>query len=104
MCTKYKDIFSTTVKSTPARVPHLKFEFNKELWQRTANRLPPRILSQEKQVALSIIIDEILTLGVTRPSKATVWSQIMLVKKSTGKWRLTIEYRQLNHLVESQDL
>ena len=101
LCTKYKDIFSTTVKSTPAKVPPLKFDFNKELWQRTANRLPPRILSQEKQEALSVIIDELLALGVIRPSKATAWSQVMLVKKSTGGWRLTIDYRQLNHLVEN---
>ena len=64
--------------------------------------MPPRILSQEKQEALSVIIDELLALGVIRPSKATAWSQVMLVKKSTGGWRLTIDYRQLNHLVENQ--
>ena len=102
ICSKYKDIFSTTVKSTPADVPPLKFGFDAELWQKTANRMPPRRLSQEKQVALSVIIDELLAFGVIRPSKATAWSQVMLVPKSTGGWRLTIDYRQLNHVVENQ--
>ena len=57
----------------------LKFDFNNVLWPRTSNRFLPRILAQEKQETLSVIIDKLLVLGVIRPSKATAWSQVMLM-------------------------
>ncbi len=54
------------------------------MWERSANRLPARPMSV-KQQALSVIIDELLQLGVILKSQATSWSQLVLVKNLTVK-------------------
>ena len=53
-------------------------------------------MSIDKQNDLSGILDELLALGVIRASKATAWSQVVMVKKPNGKWILTIDFRNLN--------
>ena len=95
-------VLSTTIKSTPDDIPPLNFEFDADLWQGTANRITTRRLSQEKQEASSTVIDELLSFGVVRPSKATAWSQVMLVSKGEGKFRLIIDYHQLNKAVKNK--
>jgi hypothetical protein len=59
-------------------------------------------MSIDKQHDLSEILDELLALGVIRASKATAWSQVVMVKKPTGKWRLTIDFRNLNKGIVNQ--
>ena len=76
---KYHDIFSTTVKGKSARVPPLDFTVD-AAWETTANRLPSRQISPEKHLALHGMIEELLDLNVIKPSKATSWSQVHLVK------------------------
>jgi hypothetical protein len=102
LCTEYKDIFSATVKSEPARVEPLRFDCDTAMWLRPGNRLPARPMSIDKQHDLSEILDELLALGVIRASKATAWSQVVMVKKPTGKWRLTIDFRNLNKGIVNQ--
>jgi hypothetical protein len=81
LVTEFADIFSTSVKGMSASVTPLDFSYNRDAWERTANRLPSRTLSPEKQNALHGMIEELLDLGVIRPSKATSWSQVHLVRK-----------------------
>ena len=39
---------------------------------------------------------------VIRPSKATACSQVHLVRKSSGGWRFTMEYRALNKVITNK--
>ena len=49
----------------------------------------------ETQVALKKLIDELLEREeiTDRPSEATSWSQVHLVRKTSGGWRFTVDYR-----------
>lgn len=42
------------------------------------------------------MIQEMLTIGVIRPSVSPYSSLIVMVKKKYGTWRLCTDYRQLN--------
>lgn len=45
-------------------------------------------------------IQALLNIGLIRPSKATSYSQILLVPKPDGKWRFCIDYRLLNSCIK----
>jgi hypothetical protein len=81
LCYEYKDIFSTKLSSQPAKVEPLSYTYDKELWHKPPNRLPPRNLSVDKQAALSSLVQNLLDQGIIRESKATAWSQVVLAKK-----------------------
>jgi hypothetical protein len=102
LCREYKDIFSVKVKKEAADVPPLRYDYNKELWRAASNRLPARPISTEKQEALSNILAELLALGVIRPSTATSWSQVNLVRKPKGGFRCTIDFRGINKAIVNQ--
>jgi hypothetical protein len=57
LCFEYKHIFSTTLRTDPARVPPLQFEYDSSSWQRPPNKLPARGLSVDKQLALSDLVN-----------------------------------------------
>jgi hypothetical protein len=99
----FKDIFSTTVKGKSAKVPPLDFNVD-AAWETTANRLPSRLISPEKHLALHGMIEELLDLNVIKPSQATSWSQVHLVRKPapSNGWRFTIDYRGLNKVITNQ--
>jgi transposase InsO family protein len=100
ICQEYRDIFSRSVKFEPANVTPLSFQYDATQWAKACNKLPPRGMSREKQLALTEMLDELLALDVIEPSIATSWSQVNLVKKPNGKWRLTIDYRNLNKTIQ----
>lgn len=59
-------------------------------------RLRPRPLSEEKQRALDVMIDDLLQRGIIRPSRSPWSSPLCMTKKSDNTWRLCIDYRKLN--------
>ena len=99
---EYDDIFSYSVKGRSMDVPPMEFNVDKKLWEASGNRLASRQISIEKQAALSTLIDELLERDVIRPSKATAWSQVHLVRKPSGGWRFTIDYRALNKVITNE--
>ena len=52
--------------------------------------------SAEKQTAIRTQVDALLKLGVIEESRATRWSQVHPVLKSSGMWRLTLHFVRLN--------
>ena len=36
------------------------------------------------------------------PFKATVWSQVYFVRKPSGSWRFTIDYRALDNVISNE--
>ena len=98
LCTRYGDIFATTVRSIPAAVPAMSLEVDYDKFRKAAGRLrSPRPQSQPKLAELKRMIEELLRLGVITTSRAEVVSQVLLVvKKGTDKLRFCIDYRALN--------
>ena len=99
---EFDNIFSYSVKGRSMDVAPMEFEVDKKLWEASRNRLASRQISIEKQTALSTLIDELLERDVIRPSKATTWSQVHLVRKPSGGWRFTIDYRALNKVITNE--
>jgi len=99
---EYRDIFSYNVKGKAMSVPPMKFSVNIDKWESTPNRLPSRHISVEKHEALNKMIDDLLDLQVIQPSKATAWSQVHLVRKPSGGWRFTVDYRGLNKVISNE--
>ena len=101
LVTEHADIFSYSVKG-PADVSPMEFTVDEKSWESSGNRMASRQISIEKQVALKTLIDELLDKEVIRPSKATAWSQVHLVRKPSGGWRFTIDYRALNKVITNE--
>ena len=95
LCREFIDIFSTAVRSLPAKVKPILIEIDRTKWELPGNRLPQRHHSAEKQAAIRIQVDALLKLGVIEESRATHWSQIHPVLKSPGKWRMTLDFVRL---------
>jgi len=83
-------------------VPPMQFSVKVEQWESYPNRLPSRHISVEKHEALTKMIDDLLELQVIQPSKATAWSQVHLIRKPTGGWRFTVDYRGLNKVISNE--
>ena len=79
----------------------MEFSLDTDIWESNPNRAASRQISTETQ-ALSTLIDELLEKEVIRPSKATSWSQVHLVRKLSGGWRFTIDYRALNKVITNE--
>ncbi|NJL81555.1 MAG: RNA-directed DNA polymerase [Richelia sp. SM2_1_7] len=58
-------------------------------------------MSVVKQNALLELLNVMLDNGVIQPSQAASYSQVLMVPKPNGKWRLCIHYRNLNKLITS---
>ena len=98
LCAEFRDIFSTTVREQPAKVPEMSFEIIEQQWNHKRSRLPPRAHSSDKQAEILKQINSLLELDVIEPSVASNWSQVHMVPKpaSPGEWRLTIDFVKLN--------
>jgi len=56
-------------------------------------RIPPSMIEEVREH-----IEQLLVAGVIRPSKSPYTSNVVLVRKKTGKLRLCVDYRQLNSI------
>lgn len=94
---RYREIFQPVLTKQPAKVPPFRIEVdNLPNWERTANRRPARIQTLEKQAEIDRQVNILLTAGIIEPCQASYWSQVVLARKATDKWRLCIDYRNLN--------
>lgn len=69
-------------------------------WFNRNNQGRYRPQSLAKDAALKEEIKKLLDANVIQPSQATHYSQVLLVPKPNGSWRLCIDYRSLNLALE----
>ena len=98
----YRDIFSATIPSEPARVSPLEFGVNTEDWYSSANRATYRRQSVLKDQEIGLQIEIMEENGTITRSNATAWSQVLLTPKSNLKWRFCIDFRQLNATMKNK--
>ena len=60
-----------------------------------------RVQSPTKEAALLELVNNMLALGVIRRSNAAHYSQIIMVKKPDGTWRVCIDFRGINRATET---
>lgn len=60
----------------------------------------PRRLSHNEKEAVKEIINDLLSRNIIRPSDSQYGSPIVLVRKKNGKYRMAIDYRELNKMTE----
>ena len=100
LASDYADIFSSSVNPTPANIEPFRMKVDESKWQVPANGSGIRRMDKTRQDALKIQIDDMLRLGVIRESRAGYYSHGFLVPKKNGKWRLVIDYKNLNKATE----
>ena len=81
LCTEYIDIFSTVVSEEPARVPPMELEVDTTLWERNANKGPPRKQTPDKHEAIVRETDKLVQHKIIAPSQAEYYSQVNMVPK-----------------------
>ena len=65
-------------------------------WKVGKNRAPPRSQSSVKQTALFNTIQTLISQGIVKKSQSPHYSQILMVPKPDGTFRMCVDYRALN--------
>ena len=93
---EYRDIFSTSVSTTPADVTPFNFSVDERLWETEGNKSGPRRYDSSKALEIKNTVTKLLAAGVIRPSKASYYSHGFVVPKSTpDEWRFVVDYKRL---------
>lgn len=100
LCLRYIDIFKLSLNKDPADIPPMEINVEDNLWEIEANRVPYRKQGMIKDKATLELVNEMLQAGIIRYSKANHWSQVLLVPKPNGEFRMCIDYRQLNKVTK----
>jgi hypothetical protein len=93
---KWRSIFSTTVRDLPARVKPMLFEVDRNKWERPANRTPLRAYSHEQSAEAKKQIDLLCERNVLERTQALHHSHMLFVKKKDKSWRFCLDFRALN--------
>ena len=59
------------------------------------NRAPPRTQSAVKQTELFKTLQTLISQGIVEKSQSTYYSQILMVPKPDGTFRMCVDYRAL---------
>ena len=93
---EFKDIFKSTVQGKPAQLHPFKLEVDEEKWFTKVNMLNPRSMDSERARELDRMIQILLEHGVIETSDDPYYSHAFLVPKPSGKWRLVLDFKNLN--------
>ena len=63
----------------------------------------PRRLPMQHHQEIQTQVRKLAETGVIRPSRSPYASNVLLVKKKDGSWRMCVDYRQLNNQTKNQD-
>lgn len=102
LCKRFRHIFSTTLREESSLVQPMELRVDLSKWLTPRNRRPYRVQSRDKEEIIRKLVNQLLALKLIRPSKATAWSQVLLVPKPDGSWRLCIDYRFLNEVCDGE--
>ena len=93
---KFADIFSNELPKEPANIPPFNLIVDNLKWKVGKNRAPPRPQSSVKQTKLFKTILTLISQGIVENSQSPHYSQILMVPKPDGTFRLCVDYRALN--------
>jgi transposase InsO family protein len=95
LCARYADCFHSGLNKEPASVPPMELRVD-ESWYSQENRKYARPQGPAKQKEVDTQCGDMKDSGVIRFSKASAYSQVLLVPKPDGTWRFCIDFRRLN--------
>lgn len=93
---EFRDIFKATVQRTPAKLDDFVLEVDKEQWETHANRGGARQMDRERSAELRRIMSTLEGHDIVEHSDASHYSHAFLVPKPNGKWRLVLDFKNLN--------
>ena len=94
---EFKDIFCATVQGEPAKLdPPFKLEVDEAMWCTKANMLNVRSMDRERAIALRDILETLKAHDIIESCGDSYYSHAFLVPKSNGKWRLVLDFENLN--------
>jgi hypothetical protein len=93
---EFKDIFRTSVQNKPANLKPFKLEVDTTKWELPANQLRCRKLDREREVELAKMIEILIDADIIEACDAAYYSHAFLVPKPNGKWRLVLDFKNLN--------
>ena len=96
LCTEFSDIFSNDLPKEPANISPFNLIVDDTKWKVGKFRAPPRFQSSVKQTALFKIIQTLISQGIVEKSQSPHYSQILMVPKPDGTFRMCVDYRALN--------
>ena len=98
LCTEFSDIFSNDLpkEGRPANIPPFNLIVDNLKWKVGMNRAPPRTQSAVKQTELFKTLQTLISQGIVEKSQSPHYSQILMVPKPDGTFRMYVDYRALN--------
>jgi len=93
---EFPEIFKATVQGNPAKLIPFKLEVDTKKWQQPKNMLRCRKLDRERERELGDFIKILLDANVIEACNAAYYSHAFLVPKPNGKWRLVLDFKNLN--------
>jgi hypothetical protein len=93
---EFPHIFKATVQGTPAKLIPFKLEIDTEKWEQPKNQLRCRTLDRERERELGELIKILVEANIIEACDAAHYSHAFLVPKSNGKWRLVLDFKNLN--------
>ena len=88
----FADIFSNELPKEPADIPPFNLIVDDTKWKVSKNRAQ----SSVKQTALFNTIQTFISQGIVEKSQSPHYSQIRMVPKPDGTFRMCVDYRALN--------
>ena len=101
LCLEYIDIFKVTLNKDPADILEMEINVDDTLWEQSSNREACRKQGPVREQIIRKLINEMIDANIICTSHATAWSQILLVPKPNGEYRMCIDYRQLNNATKT---
>ena len=92
----FQDVFRSTVQDEPAKLKPFMLKVDETKWHTPANMLRCRKIDREREVELEKLVDILLEHKIIEPSDDSYYSHAFLVPKPNGKWRLVLDFKNLN--------
>ena len=96
LCTEFSDIFSNDLPKEAANIPPFNLIVDNLKWKVGKNRAPPRTQLALKQTELFKTLQTLISQGIVEKSQSPHYSQILMVPKPDGTFRMCVDYRALN--------
>ena len=97
-----KDVFRATVQAQAANFTPFELHVDEAAWFSKKNQTPARPMSVEKQTAMREMMKILQEHDIIEPSVDGHYSHAFLVPKPNGKWRLVLDFKNLNAATTNQ--